>query len=92
MKKILAVLSIGCISMAAINKSAHAQNAALPVAFNDSKHFKTTIRNAAALESPATMGNYVADEKKINTRAIKDFNGRPTPIVDHGRPIPELIG
>jgi len=23
---------------------------------------------------------------------IKDFNGRPTPIVDHGRPIPELMG
>lgn len=23
---------------------------------------------------------------------IKDFNGRPTPIVDHGSPIPELIG
>lgn len=23
--------------------------------------------------------------------AIKDFNGRPTPIVDQGRPIPELI-
>jgi hypothetical protein len=23
---------------------------------------------------------------------IKDFNGRPTPIVDHGQPIPELIG
>lgn len=23
---------------------------------------------------------------------IKDLNGRPTPIVDHGRPIPELIG
>lgn len=23
---------------------------------------------------------------------IQDFNGRPTPIVDHGRPIPELIG
>jgi uncharacterized protein (DUF1501 family) len=23
---------------------------------------------------------------------IKDFNGRPTPIVDHGKPIPELIG
>jgi hypothetical protein len=23
---------------------------------------------------------------------IKDFNGRPTPIVDRGRPIPELIG
>jgi hypothetical protein len=23
---------------------------------------------------------------------IKDFNGRPTPIVDHGKPVPELIG
>jgi hypothetical protein len=23
---------------------------------------------------------------------IKDFNGRPTPVVDHGRPIPELMG
>lgn len=23
---------------------------------------------------------------------IKDFNGRPTPVVDHGEPIPELIG
>lgn len=23
---------------------------------------------------------------------IKDFNGRPTPIVDHGKPIPELVG
>jgi hypothetical protein len=27
-----------------------------------------------------------------STTMIKDFNGRPTPIVDHGKPIPELIG
>ena len=26
------------------------------------------------------------------TTAIQDFNGRPTPIVDHGKPIPELMG
>lgn len=26
------------------------------------------------------------------TTFIKDFNGRPTPIVDHGKPIPELMG
>ncbi len=26
------------------------------------------------------------------TTFIRDFNGRPTPIVDHGKPIPELIG
>lgn len=24
--------------------------------------------------------------------AIKDFNGRPTPIINHGKPIPELMG
>ncbi|MFO0817265.1 MAG: DUF1501 domain-containing protein [Pirellulales bacterium] len=27
-----------------------------------------------------------------STTFIRDFNGRPTPIVDHGKPIPELIG
>ena len=27
-----------------------------------------------------------------STTLIRDFNGRPTPIVDHGRPIPELVG
>lgn len=27
-----------------------------------------------------------------STTFIKDFNGRPTPIVDHGKPIPELMG
>lgn len=29
------------------------------------------------------------DSSKVT---IQDFNGRPTPIVDHGKPIPELIG
>jgi len=28
------------------------------------------------------------DSSKIT---INDFNGRPTPIVDHGKPIPELV-
>ncbi|MFN0056476.1 MAG: DUF1501 domain-containing protein [Planctomycetales bacterium] len=27
-----------------------------------------------------------------STTMIRDFNGRPTPIVDHGKPIPELVG
>jgi len=27
-----------------------------------------------------------------STTMIRDFNGRPTPIVDHGKPIPELMG
>jgi hypothetical protein len=27
-----------------------------------------------------------------STTLIKDFNGRPTPIVDHGKPIAELLG
>ena len=32
--------------------------------------------------------NLAADATKVT---INDFNGRPTPIVDHGRPIPELM-
>ncbi|HEY2251746.1 MAG TPA: DUF1501 domain-containing protein, partial [Planctomycetaceae bacterium] len=27
-----------------------------------------------------------------STTLIKDFSGRPTPIVDHGKPITELMG
>jgi hypothetical protein len=77
MKKILFALSIGLTSLAAISSCAYAQNAALPVAFNDT-HFKSSIRNMAALESPAYMGTYVPDVKNINARAIKDFNGRFT--------------
>jgi hypothetical protein len=76
MKKILFALSMGCMSLAAISSCAYAQNAAQPVAFNDSKHFKTIVRNMAALESPAYMGTYVPDVKEINARAIKDFNLR----------------
>jgi len=76
MKKILFALSIGSMSLAAISSCAYAQNAAQPVAFNDSKHFKSTVRNMAALESPADMGTYVPDVKNINAKAIKDFSTR----------------
>jgi hypothetical protein len=75
MKKILFALSIGFISVA-IGNCAYAQNAAQPVAFNDAKHFKSSVRNMAALESPAYMGTYIPDVKNINAKAIKDFNGR----------------
>jgi len=40
--------------------------------------FLATIYHHLGIDSSRTM--------------IKDFNGRPTPIVDHGRPIPELMG
>ena len=40
--------------------------------------FLATIYHHMGIDSSKTM--------------IRDFNGRPTPIVDHGRPIPELIG
>ena len=76
MKKILFVLSIGFTSMTAISSCAYAQNAAQPVAFNDPQHFKSAIRNMAALESPAYIGTYIPDAKNINAKAIKDFNGR----------------
>jgi hypothetical protein len=76
MKKILFALSIGSISLAAISSSTYAQNAVQPVAFNDIKHFNSTVRNMAALESPATMGTYTPDVKKVNAKAIKDFSTR----------------
>ena len=75
MKKILFALTIGTASIAAFGTSAQAQNASIPVAFNDT-HFMTSIRNAAALESPANLGTYIPDAKKVNAKAVKDFNTR----------------
>ncbi|MFN9371718.1 MAG: DUF1501 domain-containing protein [Planctomycetaceae bacterium] len=40
--------------------------------------FLATIYHHLGIDAPNTL--------------IKDFSGRPTPVVDHGRPIPELIG
>jgi hypothetical protein len=76
MKKTLFALSIGFISLAALGNCVYAQNSNQPVAFNDAKHFKTSVRNMAALESPAFMGTFVSDAKNINTKAVKDFQGR----------------
>src|ERR1700760_4547264 len=76
MKKFLIVLFIGFTSVAAISNCVYAQNSVQPVAFNDTKNFKSMIRNMAALESPAFMGTYVPDVKDINAKAIKDFNAR----------------
>ena len=53
-------------------------------------------RGEDVIERPCGPGDFLAtiyhhlgiDGTKV---FIKDFNGRPTPIVDHGKPIPELI-
>ena len=76
MKKILLALSIGLTSIAALSTCVYAQNSETPVAFNDSKNFKSSVRNMAALESPAYMGTFVADAKTINNKALKDFSAR----------------
>jgi hypothetical protein len=76
MKKVLFALSIGFTSIAAFSNCAYAQYSASPIAFNDSQHFKTTIRNAAAMESPSDMGTYIPDTKNVNVKATKDFKGR----------------
>jgi len=44
----------------------------------DAGDFLATIYHHLGIDSAKTM--------------IRDFNGRPTPLVDHGKPIPELIG
>jgi len=53
-------------------------------------------RGEDVIERPCGPGDFLAtiyhhlgiDGTKV---FIKDFNGRPTPVVDHGKPIPELI-
>lgn len=55
----------------------------------------TDKRGEDVMERPCSAGDFLAtiyhhlgiDASKVT---INDFNGRPTPIVDHGRPIPGL--
>jgi hypothetical protein len=76
MKKILTALSIGFTSFTVLTSCVYAQSSVKPIAFHDAKTLKSSIRNMAALESPATMGTYIPDAKKVNAKAIKDFTGR----------------
>ena len=76
MKKILFTLTIGLTSIIAFSSFTYAQNSDSPVAFNDVKNFKSSIRNLAALESLTFMGTYVPEIKDINSKAIKDFQVR----------------
>ncbi|MCX6852426.1 MAG: DUF1501 domain-containing protein [Verrucomicrobia bacterium] len=56
----------------------------------------TDKRGEDVIERPCSAGDFLAtiyhhlgiDASKVT---INDFNGRPTPIVDHGRPIPRLM-
>ena len=56
----------------------------------------TDRRGEDVIQRHARPGDFLAtiyhhlgiDASKV---FLKDFNGRPTPIVDHGKPIPELI-
>lgn len=55
----------------------------------------TDKRGEDPIERTCSAGDFLATiyhHLRIDaaTTFIKDFNGRPTPIVDHGRPIPEL--
>ena len=58
---------------------------------------ETDRRGEDVIQRHCNAGDFLAtiyhhlgiDSSKV---FIKDLNGRPTPIVDHGRPIPELIG
>ena len=57
----------------------------------------TDKRGEDTIERICTAGDFLATIYHhlgidASSTMIKDFNGRPTPIVDHGKPIPELIG
>ncbi len=55
----------------------------------DKRGEDTIERTCSAGDFLATIYHHLGIDA-ANT-LIKDFNGRPTPIVDHGKPIPELI-
>jgi hypothetical protein len=57
----------------------------------------TDPRGEDVIERPYGPGDFLATIYRhlgidSATTMIKDFAGRPTPIVDHGKPIPELAG
>jgi hypothetical protein len=57
----------------------------------------TDKRGEDTIERICTAGDFLATIYHhlgidAENTLIKDFNGRPTPVVDHGKPIPELIG
>ena len=57
----------------------------------------TDKRGEDTIERICTAGDFLATIYHhlgidASSTMIKDFNGRPTPIVDHGKPIPELMG
>jgi len=47
-------------------------------------------RVCSAEDFLATIYNHMGIDTTHTT--IRDFNGRPTPIINHGKPIPELMG
>jgi len=76
MKKFLFALSMGFTSVVALGTCVYSQNSVSPVAFNDAKKFKSSIRHMADLVSPAYMTDNVPDDKNIHVRALKDFQDR----------------
>src|SRR5450432_4558254 len=76
MKKILFALTIGFASFSAFSNCVIAQKALNPIAFNDAKAFRLSIRQIAVMETPANLGTYIADEKNVNSKAVKDFRTR----------------
>jgi hypothetical protein len=60
------------------------------VGATDGRGSDVVERRCSAHDFLATIYHHLGIDSARET--IQDFNGRPTPIVDHGRPIPELIG
>jgi hypothetical protein len=76
MKKTLSVLTIGLMSILALNNRAQAQNSAGPVAFYETKTFHSSIRHVADLTKRVSILNDAPEGKDFNTKAIRDFQAR----------------
>ena len=77
MKKIVIVLTIGCISFSALAGSMYAQPNGNVMAFTDTKAFKHSIKSVILRETPFFRDSINStDLKNVNLKAIKDFKDR----------------
>jgi hypothetical protein len=80
MRIIFFAFFLGFLSITTLSNRVYAQNSATPVAFNDSKTFKASIRNMAAMEGLDNLGTYAPDTKDVKAKAIRDFQNRFTTV------------
>ncbi|HEX3080145.1 MAG TPA: hypothetical protein VHQ04_06765 [Puia sp.] len=76
MKKTMSLLIVGFMSFTALSPRAEAQNSAGPVAFLETKTFRSSIRHVADLDNRMSVLNDIPEGKDFNSKAVRDFHTR----------------